>query len=415
MAIQDKAIMIVVGGMLVLASLSGCSSFVGKPGSGGTWPWSKAEVKPKLPTRILTIWTDAVHHQAGKKGERGFGGRVVFYEDGSETPIQVDGTLSIYVFADEAGKESPEPERKFVFGAEQLKRHYGKCSLGDSYSVWLPWDVVGGESRQLTLIARFDSNTGGTVMSDPAKKMLPGLSKRSESVAEEDESSNGSSGQPSAMASSQLRPLAPTSGTPMKPTANIRSTSSGSANKPAASGRSIAEFLQDQGEVSSSTSSGLRKPGKTDTGVAQVGYDEYELSESGESVDQEQAVPSVDSRVETIQLGRLGSNNRSVIAVPQHLMNQSLDESMAENSQVFEGHESEEQAVRRTSVSYGRPGENRLSGSPSREDAESKASSETQAEPWPRRTRTMGSGRRSIAESRRDAMADRRPEKLDNP
>lgn len=165
-------------GMLLL-SPSGCSQMVG---DWGSFDWKTPKLMPsketeelELPGRVLAIWTDAVHHRKGQPAERGFGGRIVFYKEGDGEPIQVDGTLTIYAFGDEDGNQSKRPETKFVFGPDQLKQHYSKCGLGDSYSVWLPWDQVGGPTRQISLITRFEGRNGGTVISEPARKLLPGV------------------------------------------------------------------------------------------------------------------------------------------------------------------------------------------------------------------------------------------------
>lgn len=158
---------------------SGCTQLVGD-WTNKDWttpnlmPGSK-DPEPKVPGRILAIWTDAVHHKQGEPAQRGFGGRVVFYDDNEKDPIEVEGTLTVYAFADEDGSQSKQPERKFIFEAEQLKKHYSRCSLGHSYSVWLPWDTVGGPNRQISLITRFEGSQGGTVISEPARKLLPGV------------------------------------------------------------------------------------------------------------------------------------------------------------------------------------------------------------------------------------------------
>ena len=65
--------------------------------------------------------------------------------------------------------------RKYVFTADQLPDHYSKSALGHSYSVWLPWDEVGGPQRQIGLVARFEGRKGGVVMSDMSRQTLPGI------------------------------------------------------------------------------------------------------------------------------------------------------------------------------------------------------------------------------------------------
>ena len=67
------------------------------------------------------------------------------------------------------------PDKKFVFSAEQFKAQYEKTELGPSYSIWLPWDDVGGIEKQISLIARFTSEKGEMVTSDQSKMLLPGM------------------------------------------------------------------------------------------------------------------------------------------------------------------------------------------------------------------------------------------------
>lgn len=158
---------------LSLATGSGCQ-FAPKV-RAFNWPWNNDETKP-LPDRILAVWTDSVLHQPNQPGVRGFGGRVYFYAKGKTDPIEVDGSLAVYVFeADDVNVSSQKPLRKFVFTADQFNEHMSKTSIGPSYSVWLPWGEIGGPPRRLSLIARFEGRAGGTTISDPTIKLLPGV------------------------------------------------------------------------------------------------------------------------------------------------------------------------------------------------------------------------------------------------
>lgn len=143
------------------------------------WPWTKEKPIPQ-PDRVLAVWTDTVLHQTGQSGVRGFGGRVYFYEQDETDPIEVDGGLAIYVFdADKLQAHDQRPLRKFVFTAEQFATHMSRTSLGPSYSVWLPWGEVGGPPLRLSLIARYEGTAGGTTISEPTIKLLPGVPARS--------------------------------------------------------------------------------------------------------------------------------------------------------------------------------------------------------------------------------------------
>ena len=129
----------------------------------------------RTPLKIVAFWTDTVRTSPGQPAMRGFGGRLMFYENRDGKPVKVAGSLAIYAF-DEANRdpENPKPDRKFVFPAEQFDKHYSKSELGHSYSFWIPWDPVGGETRQVSLICRFTPVQGGAVVSDQVKQLLPG-------------------------------------------------------------------------------------------------------------------------------------------------------------------------------------------------------------------------------------------------
>ncbi len=139
------------------------------------WLWKK-EATQATPDRVLPVWTDSVLHQTNQPGIRGFGGRIYFYGKENTDPVEVDGSLAVYVFdADDANPSNQKPLRKFMFTADQFKTHMSKTSIGPSYSVWLPWGEVGGAPMRLSLIARFEGREGGTTISDSTIKMLPGV------------------------------------------------------------------------------------------------------------------------------------------------------------------------------------------------------------------------------------------------
>jgi hypothetical protein len=138
------------------------------------WPFNKEE-KPGKPTKIVPLWNDTVLTQTGRPQTRGFGGRIMFYEGQKEEPIKVEGTLVIYAF-DETDRDAnnSKPDRKYVFTPAQLPQHYSKTKVGHSYSVWLPWDEVGGLQKEITLIVRMQSKEGDVAVSDASRQLLPG-------------------------------------------------------------------------------------------------------------------------------------------------------------------------------------------------------------------------------------------------
>ncbi len=107
-----KTILTQVAGFAAIATAvlttTGCSNFSEmKPSKvfslDNTWPF-KDKDKPHegKPVRMVCTWSDTVMTQPGVKPQRGFGGRIMFYESEDKKPILVDGQLVIYAF-DETG------------------------------------------------------------------------------------------------------------------------------------------------------------------------------------------------------------------------------------------------------------------------------------------------------------------------
>ncbi len=131
--------------------------------------------EPGTPTRMIPVWTDTVLTRVGQPGVRGFGGRIVFYEDAQQQPIHVDGSLVIYAWDDtDADALDKVPDRKYVITADKLASHFSTSRIGASYSIWIPWDEAGGAHRKVTLITRFVGSNGAEVVSQPMDAVLPG-------------------------------------------------------------------------------------------------------------------------------------------------------------------------------------------------------------------------------------------------
>ena len=174
--------------ILCLSLICGCATF----DLSKRIPWMDSD-EITLPTKITTLWTHTILNQSGQKGVRGFGGRIMFHGKENEKPVRVEGTLIIYAF-DETDRVNSVPERKFVFTPEQFEKHYSLSKLGHSYSIWIPWDEVGGRPRRINLLARFEPVDGGMVMSENSLQLLPGISPTSyEEKSEELESAERAS------------------------------------------------------------------------------------------------------------------------------------------------------------------------------------------------------------------------------
>ena len=154
----------------------GCSTW--KPATL-TKPWTEwkeswTEESVKVPQQMVVVWSDAVYKQVGKPAVRGFGGRVYFY-DSQQQVVSVDGKLTIFGFDDSHRQFSGiQPDRRFIFKPEQLKQHQSETTLGASYSIWIPWDQVGGDQKKITLIPIFHSSDGQLVRGEQTLNVLPG-------------------------------------------------------------------------------------------------------------------------------------------------------------------------------------------------------------------------------------------------
>lgn len=141
------------------------------------WPFKKSD-EPQLgtPVRVVGTWIDTTLSKSGQKPQRGFGGRLTFYEEDEEKPILVEGQLVVYAF-DETGRAPTDtrPSRRYVFPAAQMPLHMSKSQLGASYSFWLPWDEVGGRQTEVSLISRFEPKDGAVICSEQTRHLLPGL------------------------------------------------------------------------------------------------------------------------------------------------------------------------------------------------------------------------------------------------
>jgi hypothetical protein len=158
----------------------GCSISKWKPSKmfslDSTWPFrDKDEPREGIPVRMVGTWTDTVKTTAGEKPERGFGGRIMFYEKEEKDPIKVDGQLIVYAF-DETDRDPTDnkPTRRYVFPPEQMALHMSKSELGASYSFYLPWDEAGGPKTDVSLICRFEPVGGAVVTSEQTRHPLPG-------------------------------------------------------------------------------------------------------------------------------------------------------------------------------------------------------------------------------------------------
>lgn len=163
-----------------LVASPGCSSLTKDKSSKKDSPWGALQFWKKgyqQPAKMAVLWSHDVLTMAGQAPTRGFGGRIYFYNNKSQT-IPVEGELVVHGFDESlkktTGAPANEPDKRFRFTAEQFTEHFSESDLGASYSIWIPWDAVDGMQKEITLLPTFVSSKGEMVQGSPAKVVLPG-------------------------------------------------------------------------------------------------------------------------------------------------------------------------------------------------------------------------------------------------
>ena len=156
--------------LLLLLLLTGCTSLRMPQLDLSAW-------KPPGPvTSVAASWSPAISN--GANPQRGFGGRVYFY-DGEMRPVKIKGKVIVYVFEEDGrAKGDAKPNEGIVFDEKTLNSRgvYVKSSLGHSYNLWIPIDDARPESpaKKISLIVRYIPNQGTQQMSAQTTTHLPG-------------------------------------------------------------------------------------------------------------------------------------------------------------------------------------------------------------------------------------------------
>jgi hypothetical protein len=172
-----------VAGILVMTS-TGCAGLGQKSPKDWKMPWSKKDKPPEPypnPVKMAATWTPDTLVQTGRTPTRGFGGRLFFYDEKTRA-VPVEGDLTVHAFAESTDGSVGEVKR-YQFTAEQFTQHFSQSDLGASYSIWIPWDAVGGDQMRISLVPSFKAASGRLVQGETALVGLPGRRKEIESIA----------------------------------------------------------------------------------------------------------------------------------------------------------------------------------------------------------------------------------------
>lgn len=157
-------------------AISGCASMPSADSFKLSNPFSKKDKVPEPypnPVKLGTTWTSDTLTAPGKTPTRGFGGRVFFYNEKSQT-VPVDGQLLVVAYEESGIPGVPPRVRRFGFTREQFTKHYSQSDFGASYSFWLPWDADGQPQQRVTLVPSFTTAAGNVIQGQPTSVLLPG-------------------------------------------------------------------------------------------------------------------------------------------------------------------------------------------------------------------------------------------------
>ena len=174
--------------LLIAVFFAGCQSMQNGIGKWQPFAGGKAETSAEpdfgQPVRMAVIWKDATLQTPGKPTTRGFGGRVYLY-DANNQPIRAEGELVVYGYDNSDKNEKANADRKYIIRESELQTHYSDAGIGPSYSVWIPWDRVGGEQKTVALIPMFRARDGRTLKGGQAITILPGKTPSHQEVVDE--------------------------------------------------------------------------------------------------------------------------------------------------------------------------------------------------------------------------------------
>ena len=124
---------------------------------------------------IVCLWEPSEGHAPSGLPARGFAGQVMFFTNGSASPVNVDGDVTIYEFDDfGTPEEQTRPLHVFRFDSFAWNAHRRRGTLGPAYSVFVPHMRDHYCRAECALRIRFAAPDGRIVFSDMANITLKG-------------------------------------------------------------------------------------------------------------------------------------------------------------------------------------------------------------------------------------------------
>lgn len=153
----------------------GCSSM------GVHLPWEKSvpTASEKHPViEVMALWQPGEGRGLDHLPTRGFAGQILFFAAGIETPVKVDGDVSIYVFDDSGSRdEQKKPIHEFNFDAGSWNTYFRDTNFGPAYQVFIPYTRRGSHQANCAIRIKYQPKTGTQMFSDVANIVLKGENK----------------------------------------------------------------------------------------------------------------------------------------------------------------------------------------------------------------------------------------------
>jgi hypothetical protein len=128
---------------------------------------------------IIGIWQPAEGQGLDNAPCRGFGGQILFFAANSQSPVQVNGEVTIYVFDDQGSHEDQvKPLNQFHFTNEQWNCLYRESNLGPSYQIFVPYTNKGAHYANCSLRVKYTPKSGQAMYSKVATVTLNGVNKK---------------------------------------------------------------------------------------------------------------------------------------------------------------------------------------------------------------------------------------------
>lgn len=167
--------------LIILATACGCSTV------NVSLPW-----KNKIPTaddkhpviETLALWQAGEGRGLDHMPSRGFIGQVLFFAAGIESPVKVEGKVTVYVFDDFGSREEQKkPIHEFTFDTGSWNNYLKDTNFGPAYQIFIPYTRPGSHFANCSLRVKLEPEENTRpVFSDVANVVLKGTKKQKSDI-----------------------------------------------------------------------------------------------------------------------------------------------------------------------------------------------------------------------------------------